>query len=109
MSNVYKRLEKLLNENHISGAKMCQDIGMSKSFMTELRKGRAKSIKLETAQKIASYFNVPVGYLMGEEENEKPTVQDDGLSKEKQELFDFIKTLPQEKVELLLQVAKSIK
>ena len=36
---------------------------MSRSFMTELRKGRAKSITLETAQKIADYFGVPLATL----------------------------------------------
>ena len=32
--------------------------------MTELRKGRAKSVKIETAQKIANYLEVPVDYLL---------------------------------------------
>ena len=40
--------------------------------MTELRKGRAKSIKLETAQKIAEYFGVSVDYLLGQETEEAP-------------------------------------
>ena len=67
MADVYKILDDLLNERGISGAKLAADLGMSRSFMTELRKGRAKGIKLETAQKIADYFGVSVGYLMGEE------------------------------------------
>ena len=53
MADVYKILEELLQEKGISGARMCADLGMSRSFMTELRKGRAKGVRLETAQKIA--------------------------------------------------------
>ena len=41
--------------------------------MTELRKGRAKSIKLETAQKIADYLGVTLSALLGEEENNAPS------------------------------------
>lgn len=63
MADMYKRIDDLLAERGITGAKMAQDLGMSRSFMTELRKGRAKSVKLETAQKIADYLGVSVAYL----------------------------------------------
>lgn len=43
---------------------MCLDLGMPKSFMTELRKGRHQTIKGETAQKIADYFGVPVEQVL---------------------------------------------
>ena len=71
MTDMYKRIDILLSEHGISGAKMSADLGMSRSFMTELRKGRAKSVKIETAQKIADYFGVSVGYLMGDDKTEK--------------------------------------
>lgn len=73
MADVYKIIDTLLKERGISGAKMSSDLGMSRSFMTELRKGRAKSIKAETAQKIADYFGVSVGYLLGDETEKAPT------------------------------------
>lgn len=73
MADVYKIIDTLLKERGISGAKMSSDLGMSRSFMTELRKGRAKSIKAETAQKIADYFGVSVGYLLGDETAKAPT------------------------------------
>lgn len=73
MADVYKIIDTLLNDRGISGAKMSADLGMSRSFMTELRKGRAKGIKAETAQKIADYFGVSVGYLLGEETEKAPT------------------------------------
>lgn len=77
MADMYKIIDALLQERGISGAKMSSDLGMSRSFMTELRKGRAKSIKAETAQKIAAYFGVSVGYLLGTEENEKAPIRAD--------------------------------
>lgn len=68
MADIYKNLEQLLQERGISGAKLCADLGMSRSFLTELRKGRAKGIRLETAQRIADYLSVSVSRLMGEDE-----------------------------------------
>ena len=78
MADMYKIIDDLLRARGISGAKMSADLGMSRSFMTELRKGRAKSVKLETAQKIADYFGVPVGMLLGDESAPR-TVSDDDI------------------------------
>ena len=64
MADMWERIDLLLEQKGINGAKMSADLGMSRSFMTELRKGRAKSIKLDTAQRIASYFGVSVNYLL---------------------------------------------
>lgn len=69
MADMYKIIDELLTQKGISGAKMSADLGMSRSFMTELRKGRAKSVKLETAQKIADYLGVSVSCLLGDENN----------------------------------------
>jgi transcriptional regulator with XRE-family HTH domain len=75
MADMYKIIDDLLTEKGISGVKMSTDLGMSRSFMTELRKGRAKSIKLETAQKIADYLGVSVSALLGEEEKNAPSAR----------------------------------
>lgn len=67
MADLYKKIDALLKERGVSGVKMSQDLGMSRSFMTELRKGRAKSVKAETAARIAAYLGVSVSYLLDEE------------------------------------------
>ena len=77
MADMYKKIDELLEKKGISGAKMSADLGMSRSFMTELRKGRAKSVKIETAQKIADYFGVTLGELLGgEDSGVRPAVSD---------------------------------
>ena len=68
MAEMYEIIDALLAERGITGAQMSADLGMSRSFMTELRKGRANGIKLETAQKLAEYFGVSLDYLLGKEE-----------------------------------------
>lgn len=70
MLTLYDRLSELCKEHGIRGAKLCTDLGMSKSLMTDLKSGRKKSVSAITAQKIADYFGVTVGYLLGTEDLE---------------------------------------
>ena len=73
MSILYDRLAQLCAERGIKGGRMCSDLGLSKSLMTDLKMGRKAGISAVTAQKIASYFGVSVGYLLGEETEKAPT------------------------------------
>jgi transcriptional regulator with XRE-family HTH domain len=86
---LHSRIAELCKERGISGSRMCLDLGMSKSTMSDLKSGRKKSVTAETAHKIATYLGVSVAYLLGEEEKEAKKEQPteiDGLS-EKQKVF----------------------
>lgn len=65
MSNLYNTLAQLCEQKGISAYRMCKDVGIQPSIMTDLKKGRRSSMKVETASKIASYFGVSVEYIMG--------------------------------------------
>ena len=109
MGNLYETIAELCEEKGIKGAKMCTDTGISKGLLTDLKMGRRTGVSAMTAQKIASYFGVSVGYLLGEEEKEeKPTAEDDELSENIKKLVDFAKSVPEDKVELVLKVMQSI-
>ena len=110
MATLYENIIALCESRGIKGGKMCTDTGISKGLLTDLKMGRRSGVSAVTAQKIANYFGVSVGYLLGEEEQkEKPTVKDDGLSEDMMELIDCIKKLPEDKIQMLLQVARSIR
>ena len=64
MSTLYESIHYLCKSKGISGAKMCHDIGVSKSLMTSLKSGRTSTINSKTAQKIADYFGVSVDSLL---------------------------------------------
>jgi transcriptional regulator with XRE-family HTH domain len=109
MSILYKNIISLCEEKGIKGGKMCTDIGMSKGILTDLKMGRQTGISAANAQKIANYFGVSVGFLLGEEEKEKPTIQeDDGLSESQQKLMQFVKSVPEDKADMILKVIQSI-
>lgn len=107
MATLYERLHSLCEEKGIKGGRMCNELGFSKSLMTDLKSGRKKGVNADTAQKLASYFGVSVGYLLGEEEKEKPT-EDGGLSENVKALIDFVKTVPDDKAELVLKLMRTI-
>ena len=123
MGTLYERINTLCKSKGVSGSRMCLDLGLSKSTMSDLKNGRIKGLSMPTAQKIAGYFGLTVDELYGEEEpKEKPTVKDDGLSEDLKEIIDYIKKrpilkeailsikeLPEEKIQMLLQVARSIR
>lgn len=111
MCTLYERITELCKEKGVSGSRMCLDLGMSKSTMSDLKSGRKKSVTAETAHKIATYLGVSVAYLLGEEEKsakkEQPT-EIDRLSDQKRALIDFAMSVPEDKAEMILRVMKSI-
>ena len=87
---------------------MCSDTGISKGLLTDLKMGRRTGVSAVTAQKIASYFGVSVGYLLGEEEKEKEPIVEDEFSESRKKLIDFASSVPEDKVDLILRVMQSI-
>lgn len=69
MSELYNRIYKLCQNRSISVGKMCNELGISRGNLTELKKERIKTLRAENLTKIANYFNVTVDYLLGEEKN----------------------------------------
>lgn len=109
MGTLYDNIMELCESKGIKGGKMCTDVGISKGLLTDLKMGRRTGVSAVTAQKIATYFDVSVGYLLGEEDKKEKPTDEGGLSEDLQELIDHLKTLPEDKIQMLLQVAKSIK
>ena len=111
MGNLYDTILSLCESRGIKGGKMCNDIGISKGLLTDLKMGRRSGVSAVTAQKIATYFDVSVGYLLGEEEmdikKEQPT-ENDGLSEKRKALMQFVTEVPEDKAEMILQVMKTI-
>lgn len=91
MSTLYKTIIALCEEKGIKGGRLCTDTGISKGLLTDLKMGRRTGVSAKTAQKIASYFDVSVGYLLGEEEKE--------IKKEDAITDTFVKIVQNEKIQ----------
>ena len=67
MANLYEHILTLCERDGIRPGRLCDELGISRGLMTDLKMGRKKGVNAETAQKIASFFGVSVGYLLGHE------------------------------------------
>ena len=81
-------------------------VGVSAPTVNDWLKAK-KYPRIDKIEIMADYFGILKSDLI--EEKEKPTAQGDELSQDMIELIEAIKKLPDDKVQMLLQVAKSIK
>ena len=65
MDNLYDNIVLLCQKAGIRPGRLCDELGISRGLMTDLKMGRKKGVNAETAQKIASFFGVSVGHLLG--------------------------------------------
>lgn len=86
MGNLHETISNLCDKKNVSAYRMCKDIGIRPSIITDLKMGRKKGLSAEVANKIAEYFGVTVGYLLGTEGTKKApapegerTVSDDDI------------------------------
>ena len=68
MENLFSRIEALCSQKNIRPGRLCDELGFSRSLMTDLKMGRKKTVNAQTAQKIADFFGVSVGFLLGQGE-----------------------------------------
>lgn len=85
-----------------------------RSTITKWETGKSKP-NADMLIKIADYFGVSTDYLMGKSDlkdgspiDQKKPINTDGLSDNKKALITFAETVPEDKIDLILQVMKSI-
>lgn len=102
MGTLYERIISLCQGQGITGGKLCTDLQMSKSTLTDLKMGRQTGLSATKAQKIAAYFNVSVGYLLGEEEKKEQSTESE-LSTKKKEFIQKVEQMTDADIERLEQ------
>lgn len=75
MSDLYSNIHALCEKEDVKDGTLCANIGIRRSFLSELKAGRTKSLSAEVLSKIAAYFNVSVDYLLTGEQKENPPQQ----------------------------------
>lgn len=79
--------------------------GFPYSTVSDWVNGR-KYPRIDRIEIMADYFGIQKSDLI--EDKTKPTVDDDGLSENMRKLMDFVKTVPEDKAEMILRVIRSI-
>ena len=96
----FDRLRALCAERGISTYKACTDIGLNRAAVAKWKNGSIPNG--QTLTRLAEYFGISVGYLMGETtQKEKPLVNND---EELTEYLEMLKTRPE--CRMLFQLTK---
>lgn len=105
--DIYKeRIRPLFNSTGKTGAELEILIGLPEKIISNWDKGRVKSYKNYAAQ-IAKYFRVDPDYILGKTGEKKPaTIEGNELSPAKQEAWDLIQNLDDEKLRKVIQAIK---
>lgn len=99
----YDKYATLCKRRGISMSAAATEAGLSKSLVTKWKVNKVEVPSPDVLKKLSAYFGIPVSELIGEDEQkEKPTVQDDGLTEHHIKLIEIAKTLSAEDAKLLL-------
>ena len=101
MGNLYETIQNLCTERGIKPGRVCDDLGLSRGLITDLKMGRKKGVSAETAQRIASYFGVTVAYLLGQDQGDILDQVDVAFYGEFKELNDEEKQAVRDMVRLM--------
>ena len=109
MSDLYSNIHALCEKEGIKDGTLCANIGIRRSFLSELKSGRTKSLSAEVLSKIAAYFNVSVDYLLTGVQKENPPQQsqsevDADIKWIEQKLVE----MPKEKREALMKLIRTM-
>lgn len=110
MSSMYQIIQKLCEEKGISGYRLCKDVGISPSHLTEMKMGRHANLSTKNAQRVADYFGVTTAFLLGEEDEETkkaPSPSEERVLDEyENEFLELSKDLPPEMKKSLLTLVR---
>lgn len=101
MGNLYETIHSLCQSRGIRPGRLCDEIGVSRGLMTDLKMGRKKSLSAQTAQKIASYLGVSVAHLLGKAEPDVLEEADIAFYGEFKELDESQKEVVRDMVRLM--------
>lgn len=89
MSELYKRIEALCQNEGITITEMCRRAGVPRANLTELKMGRQQTLGMTALERISKYFKVSVGSLIHSETEKAPDAEAAGAKKDlRYALFD---------------------
>lgn len=101
-----QNIRRYMEKKGVTNQQICDALGFKYTTFMDWIKGVTYP-RIGKVEAMAQYFGCEKSDLI-EDKKEKPTVNDDGLSEEKRKLIEKIKKLPEDQVQLLLQVAERI-
>lgn len=101
------RIRDLRKAKNITQIEMARLLNTTKQTISKYEKNIVTNIPSDRLELIATILETTPEYILGWEEKEKP-VTEDGLTEGQRKLIAFAKTVPDDKVDLILQVMQTI-
>jgi transcriptional regulator with XRE-family HTH domain len=101
-----RNIQRYMDQRGITRQQLCDALDIKYTTLRDWLKGITYP-RIGKVEAMANYFGCENSDLI-EDKKEQPT-EYDGLSENMNELIKHLKTLPEDKIQMLLQVAKSIK
>nr|DAG23194.1 MAG TPA: helix-turn-helix domain protein [Caudoviricetes sp.] len=109
MSDLYSNIHALCENEGIKDGTLCGNIGIRRSFLSELKAGRTKSLSAEVLSKIAAYFNVSVDYLLtGEQKENQPQQPQSEVDVTVERIRRKLESMPTEQREALMNLIEKM-
>lgn len=110
MVDLYENIKSLCTERGISVSKMCVDIGVSKSLMSNIKNHRAGSLSAKSVARISEYLGVsPEVVLYGKQMNDETVELLQQLRDEDRALLDVARGMTPEQVMLMTEFARKMR
>ncbi len=77
MQNIYNRIEGICKERGMNITQMCKAAGVPRSALSDYKAGRKQTISILNLEKIASFFEVSIDYLLGKTDEKKEAALDE--------------------------------
>ena len=106
--NIGQRIKHCRTELNMSQRELAKRMGyLNHSTITKIEAGSV-DIPQSKIIKFAQVLNTTEAFLMGWESIEEKSANNDGLSDNQKKLMDFVKTVPEDRAEMILKVIRSI-
>ena len=106
MGNLYERIVFLCQNKDIRPGRLCDDLGLSRGLITDLKMGRKKGVNADTAQKIAGYLGVTVEQLLGTDTDGATTTAPDILDEVDVAFYGDFKELNEDEKETVRDMVR---
>lgn len=109
MANLYENIEKLCKQRGVNVTTMCKESGASRGSLTDLKNGRKQTLKYETLDKIASYFETSVDALVSGNQKENPPQQSQSeVDAAVERIRRKLESMPKEQREALMNLIEKM-
>ena len=106
--DTYARIKELCDERGINISALAQGTGIRNSVFTELKKGRTKQLSAPTLEKLAAYFEVPVSFFFGDDEQGRTEEMQNELFRKRKLLFDLSAKATEEELDRIIKIVDAL-